>query len=173
MSSSSTNKQPLLVDRPLHEFTTLGATPALSSQANLASILGGGCTLLVDCLGNDGAVIDSLSLVATEANTTAAVVLFFLSSSPTPFGITIENTAVVASAAIVSGTAGQRTNVSLPPLSVPVPNLGADTSTSETAKKNTGLLIKANQLLYVGLDRAITAPSPLTKINIFAQGGYY
>lgn len=151
----------------------MGATPALSSQTNFASILGGGCTLLVDCQGNDGAVIDSLSIVATELNTTAAVVLFFLSASPTPFGITAENTAVVASVAITSGTIGQRTNVPLPPLSVPVPNLAADSSTTETAKKNTGLLIMSNQLLYVGLDRAITNPTPLTKVNIFAQGGYY
>lgn len=172
MSSSSTNKQPLLVDRPLQKFATLGATPALSSSTNFSGILGGGCTLLVDG-GGDGATIDSLSIIATEISTTAAVVLFFLSSSPTPFGITTENTALVASAAVVSNTLGQRTNVPLPPLSVPVPNLGADTTTTETAKKNTGLLIEAGQLLYVGLDRAITAPTPLTKIHVFAQGGFY
>lgn len=173
MSSTSTNKQPLLVDRPLHEFITLGGTPALSSATNLSGILGGGCSLLVDCLGNDGAVIDSLSLVATEVSTTAVVVLFLLSSSPTPFGITTENTAVVASGTLLSASLGQRTNISLPPLSVPVPNLGADSSTSEVAKKNTGLLIKSGQLLYAGLDRAVTAPTPLTKLNVFAQGGYY
>lgn len=172
MSSSSTNKQPLLIDRPLQRFAVLGATPALSNSSIFSGILGGGCTLLVDG-GQDGATIDSLSIIATEVGTTAAVVLFFLSSSPTPFGITAENTAIAASAAIVSSSLGQRTNVSLPPLSVPVPNLGADTTTSETAKKNTGLMIEAGQLLYVGLDRAITAPTPLTKVNVFAQGGYY
>ncbi len=173
MSSSSTNKQPLLVDRPLHEWATLGPTPALTTATNYATIVGGGCSPLVDCVDNDGAVIDSLSIVATEAGTTAAVVLFFLSSSPTPFGITSSNTALVASASVLSASAGQRTHVLLPPLSVPVPNLGAEVSPSETSKKNTALMVPAGRLLYVGLNTALLAPTPATKINVFAQGGYY
>lgn len=173
MSSSSTNKQPLLIDRPLHEWVTLGATPALTTATNYSTIVGGGCFPLVDCSDNDGATIDSLSIVATEAGTTAAVVLFFLSSSPTPFGITAANTALVASAAILSSTAGQRTNVPLPLLTVPVPPLGADPAPSEAAKKNTALMVPAGRLLYAGLNTAIQAPTPATRVNVFAQGGYY
>lgn len=173
MSSTSTNKQPLLVDRPLHRWATLGATPALTNSTNFSTIIGGGCVELVNCIDSDGAAIDSLSVVAMQSGTTPVVVLFFLSSSSTTFGITDANTALVASAVVGSTAAGERTHVSLPPLSVPVPNLGADTGLSDTAKKNTGIYIEKGQALYVGLNTAILAPTPATKIAVFAQGGYF
>lgn len=173
MSSTSTNKQPLLIDRPLHEFVVLGPTPALLDPANFATVLSGGCVPLVECIDNDGAVIDSLSLVALQANTSAVSVLFLLSSSPTVFGVTDSNTGVVASAVIQSAVLGERTNVSLPPLCVPVPNLGADSSISESDKKNTGLYVPRGSTLYAGLSAAILLPTPATKVNVFAQGGYF
>jgi hypothetical protein len=180
MSSSSTNKQPLLVDRPLHTFAILGASPCLSSPANFSSLVAGGLLPLVDCSGNDGGVIDSLSIIANQAGTTAVSVLFYVSSSPTVFGITEANTALVASAVVGSTAAGERTNVLLPPLSVPVPNtLGAFTFDGsqvidfDAIKKNTGLYIPAGVVLYVGISAAILAPTPLTKINVFAQGGLF
>lgn len=173
MSSTSTNKQPLLIDRPLHEFAILGATPALVEATNFATVLGGGCVPLVDCVDNDGAVIDSLSVVALQVGTSAVSALFLLSTSPTAFGITASNTAVVASAVVQSIAAGDRTNVPLPPLCVPVPNLGAESDVTEANKKNTGLYVPAGRVLYTGLSTAISAPSPATKVNIFAQGGYF
>lgn len=173
MSSTSTNKQPLLVDRPLHEFVVLGPTPALSDSANFGVILSGGCVPLVDCSSNDGAVVDSLSITANQANTTAVKVLFFLSKAATVFAINDTNTVQVASATLASTTAGERTNVSLPPLCIPVPHLGADSSISETDKKNSGLYVPAGMVLYAGLNEIISLPSPATKINVFAQGGYF
>lgn len=173
MSSTSTNKQPLLIDRPLHQFALLGATAALTSSTNFLTIIGGACAELVNCSANDGAVVDSISIIAMQANTTAASVLVFLSSSSTPFGVTDTNTALVATAAITSTNAGDRTNISLPPLVIPVPSLGAQVSPTETSKKNTGLYVEAGQVLYVGLSTAIIAPTPATKVAVFAQGGYF
>lgn len=173
MSSSSTNKQPLLIDRPLHSFAILGPTPSLASSTDFSTVLGGGCVELVNCSDNDGAVVDSLSIVANQANTSQVAVLFFVSRSPTIFGITETNTAVVASAIVQSGAPGDRTNVSLPPLCIPVPNLGGQTSPTEVSKKNTGLYVPAGLLLYCGLNTAIVAPTPATKVNVFAQGGFF
>jgi hypothetical protein len=173
VSSTSTNKQPLLIDRPLHQFAILGATAALTSGSNFATIVGGACVALVDCSSNDGACVDSISIVAMQASTTASSVLVFLSSSSTPFGITDTNTALVATATIGSTSAGERTNISLPPLAVPVPSLGGQASPTETSKKNTGILVEAGQVLYVGLNAAIISPTPATKVNVFAQGGFY
>lgn len=173
MSSTSTNKQPLLIDRPLHQFAILGATAALTSSSNFVTIIGGACATLVDCSSNDGACIDSISILAMQASTTASSVLVFLSSSSTPFGITDTNTALVATATIGSTSAGERTNISLPPLAVPVPSLGGQTSPTETSKKNTGILVESGQVIYVGLNAAIVAPTPATKVAIFAQGGFY
>ena len=80
MATTSSNKMPLLVDRPLHAFATIGGTAALTSATDLNTPSSAGCTLLVDCSGNDGAIIDSLSIIANEASTTASNVIVFLST---------------------------------------------------------------------------------------------
>ena len=173
MATSSSNKMPLLVDRPLHSFATLGGAAALTTSTDFNTPSGGGCVLLVDCLSNDGAVVDSLSIIANEASTTAATVLVFLSIASTSAAITSANTVCVANAAIGSSAPGDRTNIALPPLSIPVPNLGGSTSASETDKKNTGLYVPSGAVLYVGCSAALTAPSSSTRGHVFAQGGFF
>ena len=173
MATSSSNKMPLLVDRPLHSFATIGGAAALTTATNFNTPSGGGCVLLVDCLANDGAVVDSISIVANEASTTASKVLIFLSVSGSAASITSANTVCVASETISSSAAGERTNVSLPPLCIPVPNLGADSTVTETDKKNTGLYVPSGATLYVGVTAALTAPSSATRVHVFAQGGFF
>jgi hypothetical protein len=173
VSSSSTNKQPLLADRPLHEFALLGPAPALLDPLNLSSLLASGCVELVNCMDSDGAVVDSLSVIANQANTSEVRVVAFLSASPTSQGISSLNTAAVASALVLSAQAGQRTNISLPALSVPVPNLGAMATPGEADKKGTGLYVPKGKVLYVGLSGPILLPTPLGLVNVFAQGGYF
>ena len=173
MASTSTSKQPMLVDRPFHEFVTVGGTTALTVSSDFTSIASGGCVKLLDCTSNDGGVIDSISIVANQSGTTAAIVLVFLSTATAQQTITAANTACVASAVIASSTAGERTNISLPPLLVPVPNLGGTTSVSELQKKNSGLYVPVGKLIYVGVSAAISAPSSATRVHVFAQGGFY
>ena len=173
MSSSSTNKQPLLVDRPLHNFVTLGETPCLVDAADLGTVLGGGCKELVSFIESDGAVVDSVSIIAHRISTTQARVILYLSEAPTIFGVTAANTAPVASAEILSVNQGQRTNIPLPPLSIPVPNLGGMSEPGETDKKGTGIYVPAGMALYAGVSVAITAPSPTTRVTVWAQGGMF
>lgn len=172
MASSSTNKQPLLVDRPLHEAVVIGGTSGLSSATNLNTPIASGLTLLVDCAGNDGAVLDSVSVLITESSTTQSTVALYINDGTA-------NYTYVGGVAIPGGnTLGTRVNVSLPPLSIPVPNLASPAATmatypSETDKKNTGLLIPAGKSLYAGVSAALTAPSAATRVVVAAQGGYY
>lgn len=178
MATSSSNKMPLLVDRPLHSFATLGGAAALTTATDFNTPNGGGCVLLVDCLSNDGAVVDSLSIVSNEASTTASKVLVFLSIAASAASITSANTVLVANETISSSTAGERTNISLPPLSVPVPNLAGPAATtttfaSETDKKNTGLYVPSGAVLYVGVNAPLTSPSSSTRVHVFAQGGFF
>lgn len=178
MATSSSNKMPLLVDRPLHSFATLGGAAALTTATDFNTPNGGGCVLLVDCLSNDGAVVDSLSIVANQASTTASKVLVFLSIAASAASITSANTVLVANGTISSSAAGERTNISLPPLSVPVPNLAGPAATtttfaSETDKKNTGLYVPSGAVLYVGVNAPLTAPSSSTRVHVFAQGGFF
>ncbi len=178
MASTSSNKMPLLVDRPLHSFAIIGGTAALSTATNFNTPASAGCTVLVDCSANDGAVIDSLSIISTEASTSAKLVLAFLSTATTPSAITASNTACVASGAIGTTSAGERVNISLPALTIPVPNLASPAATvaaypSETDKKNTGLYVPSSALLYVGVSEALTAPAATTRVHVFAQGGFF
>jgi len=178
MASTSSNKMPLLVDRPLHSFASIGGTAALTTAANYNTPASAGCVLLVDCSANDGAVIDSLSIISTEAATSAKVVLAFLSTATTSANITVANTVVVASGAIGTTAAGERVNIALPALTVPVPNLASPAATvaaypSETDKKNTGLYVPSGALLYVGVSEALTAPASTTRVHVFAQGGFF
>ena len=178
MATSSSNKMPLLVDRPMHSFATIGGVAALTTATNFNTPAAAGCVVLVDCSSNDGAVIDSLSIVALEANTTARNVVVFLSTATTATSVTAANSAYVGGAAIASSAVGTRTNVPLPPLSVPVPNLASPAATmaaypSETDKKNTGLYVPSGALIYVGVDQAIAAPSANTRVHVFAQGGFF
>ena len=173
MATSSSNKMPLLVDRPMHSYASIGSQAAITDSTDLNTPTGAGCTLIIDCSANDGAIVDSLSIIANEASTTASTVLAFLSVAATKDSISDINTVVVASATIGSTAKGERTNIPLPPLCVPVPNLGGTTSATETDKKNTGLYIPSGGLLYVGLDVALSSPNTDTRVHVFAQGGFF
>jgi hypothetical protein len=133
---------------------------------------------LVDCSANDGAVIDSLSIIANEASLTATNVLVFLSTATTATSITTANSAYVAGGSVTSVSKGDRTNISLPPLSIPVPNLASPAATvaaypNEVEKKNTGLYVPSGALIYVGVDTAISSPSANSRVHVFAQGGFF
>lgn len=175
MASTATNKQPLLVDRPLLQFTTLGEASALTSSTNFNTPIAAGLKLLVDP-GSDGAVLDSATIFITEASTTAVKVLFFVSTAPQPSGVYNTNTALAAVATTTTLlVAGDRVNIPLLPLATPVPGIssGATTAATELDKKNTGLYLPPSTYLYAGLNIAITQPSTLTRVHVIAQGGYY
>ncbi len=176
MATTSSNKMPLLVDRPLHSFASLGATAGLTTASDF-NTPNTSLTLLVDCTANDGAIIDSISLISNQASMTSAKVIAFLSVAPTAASVTATNTLAVAFATLGSGL-GDRVNMSLPALCVPVPNLASPAATasaypSETDKKNTGIYVPSGATLFVGTSAAITAPSAASRVNVFAQGGFF
>ena len=128
MATTSSNKMPLLVDRPLHSFASLGASAGLTTASNF-NTPNANLTLLVDCSTNDGAIIDSISLVSNEASLTSVKVIAFLSVATSGAGVTAINTLAVANATVGSSL-GDRVNMSLPALSVPVPNLASPAATA-------------------------------------------
>lgn len=174
MASSSTNKQPLLIDRPLAAFTVLGSAAALSVSTNLNTVIGGNCAQMVDCGGNDGAIVDSIRVIATEASHDASArILVFLSTGSTPAAVTTANSVCIANAVVTSSAVGEATNVSLPPLLVPIPHNGGATSPTEFTRKNSGVMVPSGGYLYVGLNIALTAPSPASRVHVFLQGGFF
>jgi hypothetical protein len=66
MASTSTNKQPLLVDRVLHEVVDLSyRTVAFEAGVTIGGL--NDAALLVDCIAGDGAVIEDIYTVSKGA----------------------------------------------------------------------------------------------------------
>lgn len=174
MASTATSKQPMLVDRPLMEFAILGPVAALNEVGNLASLAPSGLVLLVPAT-SEGAMLDSISVVANESATTAARVVIFASTQTSPLATNVTNTVAVASAVISSPLVGSVTNIPLLPILAPVHNVSrAGTGLiEELEKKSTGLMVPKNITLFAGLSERILAPTPVTTVTVLAQGGYY
>jgi hypothetical protein len=67
MAATSTNKQPLLVDRPLHKQVDLsGALVGTLPPDTAVDPQTAAGALLVDCTKNDGAVIDTIWTISRE-----------------------------------------------------------------------------------------------------------
>lgn len=177
MSSTSTNKQPLMVDRPLLEVASVGTVAALTIPTNFRTPTPAGVAMLVSP-GQDGCVIDSITVVAPQASLTTANLLVFVSTAASEALVTALNTQCVTSVAIGSATAGQRSNVPLLPLSVPVPNLASPAATMATYpgefdKKNTGLYVPYGKFVYVGTDVALFVSAISSQVTVVAQGGHF
>lgn len=173
MSSSSTNKQPCLIDRPLLGIVSVGATAALGTPANLNTPLAAGLQQLCSS-GSDGACVDSITGIATEAAITASRLLVFASQQVAPSLLNTTNCWLVGQAPLVSSTVGARTIIPLLSVLVPVPAVGApDTAATESDKKNTALLLPGGWYLYAGSDVILQSGAGPARVILIAQGGLY
>jgi hypothetical protein len=177
MASSSTNKQPALIDRPLFNVISLGEAAALAAASNLRTPLPAGLKELVDP-GTDGCFIDSVTVVAPESGLTVSKVVLFASRITTVSGLNPFNCFPIGMVAVNSSAVGNRANVPLLPLSVPVPNLASPAATtegypSEVEKKNTGLMLPGDWRLYAGVDVILQSGLGPSQVLVVAQGGYY
>jgi hypothetical protein len=177
MASTSTNKQPALIDRPLFNVISLGEAAALATAANLRTPLPAGLKELVNP-GTDGCFVDSVTVIAPEGTLTASKVVLFASRITTPSGLNPFNCYPVGWAAVDSSSVGARVNVPLLPLSVPVPNLASPAATtegypSEVQKKNTGLMLPGDWRLYAGTDVILQSALGPSQVVVVVQGGHY
>ena len=131
MASTSTNKQPLLVDRVFHTTTDLVG----STVENGVSVDIGGsnsANLVLDCTKNDGAVIECIYAIMRSTATPYVVYLYistandFLRSSQSFYvgGFIAENEAGAA----VEG--GKSYYYDMPFVMTPVPHVGSETDES-------------------------------------------
>jgi hypothetical protein len=171
MASSSTNKQPLLIDRPLMVVTRLTSTTSPAAGADPGT--GSNGVLLVDCTANDGAVLDTIYLIQRVANDVSRVNLY-ISTSAHSLGVT--STGGNANAHFIGRVAfaasqleGKTVEAQLPKLLAPVPHAGANNAAGEPAQFR-GLYIQAGQALWAAVDSVTAVPNAP---NIACQGGYY
>ena len=177
MSSSSTNKQPMLVDRPLLAVVSVGEAAALVTATNLRTHAPAGLKELANG-GDSGCCIDSITAVAPEAGITASRIVVFASRQANAALLNSANCWPIAGAALDSSAINQRTNIPLLPLLAPVPNLASPAATmatypGELDKKNAGLLLPVGWYLYVGSSVILATGLGPSQAVVVAQGGYY
>jgi len=163
MATTSTNKQPLLVDRPFHNHIP---ADRLNSGSEGVDILGANSAkVLVDCTTNDGGVIEEAYSISRglDSNGEQFNINFYISSS-TDFLRPDE--AVYIGTLQASDTVGQTTAVeNFPRVLAPLPNDGGQAQ------------VKA---FYVPRGRAIWFTLQLVNPDlgknapiVAAQGGFY
>jgi hypothetical protein len=170
MAASSTNKQPLLIDRPLLEVKRLDATTSPAGTVDPGT--GSTGVLLVDCTSNDGAVLDSIWLIQRVASNQAAVNLY-ISSSGYSLGVTATGGSAQAfflgrAAFAAAAAVGETMEFKLPKLLAPVPHAGANVDNGPPQYR--GLYLRKGLALWAAVESATAvAAAP----NIGCQGGYF
>lgn len=155
MASTSTNKQPLLVDNVLHNVVNVDQ--AINNGIDIVGT--NTATLLVNAISSDGAIIEDIYAIARGG--TAYDVNLYISTANDylrPNEATFVGT-------FKSGTgAGTRTSwEDMPFTLVPVPQVGSDS-------RNRAFYVPRNRALWV----ARNSNSNVTDGPIIgAQGGYY
>jgi hypothetical protein len=165
MASTSTNKQPLLVDRPFFSAVTLGEVGGVLDPMNYNSPDPAGLVSLVEG-GPDGTLVESVTIASTQVDTDHQDVLLFMSTVSNALMVNNQNTHYITSETILSAVCGQTVQIPLPPAMVPVPNVGEEA-------KNTALYLPKNWTLFVGLSQALCNPSYTARVKVYAQGGHF
>ena len=159
MATTATNKQPLLVDRVLHNVIASN-TLASGSDTSLDILGTNESAVLLDCTTNDGAIIEDLYTIARA--TDAYTVLFYIS---TAVDYLRPNEGVYIGKVESSTNAGDLTNAVLPRVLAPVAHTGSDGQLK-------ALYVPKGKVLWCTLQLAGPVNNATTPI-IGAQGGLY
>jgi len=124
MATTATNKQPLLVDRVLHNVLTSsqltsGSDTSLNIEGTNES------SVLVDSSSDDGAIIEDLYVISRTTSGTQYKILFYLSSSSDYLR---PSDATYIGQLESSATSGEVTSsTALPRILAPMPHTGDET----------------------------------------------
>lgn len=154
MATTSTNKQPLLVDRVFHEVVNTN-----TSYNNGMNVEGtNSAALLLNGLASDGAIVEYLYTIARS--TTPTKVNLYLSSNNDYLR---PSEAVFIGSVTSATTVGERTEMELPKVLTPVPHVGDE-------PQNRALYVPSNKALWAARDGNVdVSDGPLVGV----QGGYF
>ena len=174
MASTSTNKQPLLIDRVFNEIVQTDGLVSGNNSTNPVNydISGSNAAkVLVNCTTNDGGIVEDLYAISRGGVKTA---LFYLSSAADYLR---NNEAMFVGSITTTGTVGDYVNVSaLPRVLAPVPQVGDISGMTALTQGNP----LRNQALYVPTGKALwvtiygAASDNVTNCPyVGAQGGFF
>lgn len=171
MATTSTNKQPLLIDRPLHQQVFL--TNSITGNADFW-LTNNACTVLVDCTNNDGALIEDIYAISRDA--TARNVSMFLYNSVTNLRENDTPSISFVGRFATSATAGDMVHFDdMPYVLAPGPSVSIGGANTRDSGQFKGLYIPKGYALWVGLAQvAATAQPAIADAPVVgASGGYY
>jgi hypothetical protein len=169
MASTSTNKQPLLVDNVLHSIVDLkGATV----EQNTVITVGGsnGAQLIVNCTTNDGAIASEIYALARATSAAYTINMYFASSatqlSPTD--------AVFVGTFNGATTEGSKTVYgAMPYVLNPVPAVGSTDSSDVIGTQFQALYIPKGKALWAAVKKQSGNDTALNAPLVGVQGGFY
>ena len=160
MASTSTNKQPLLIDHVL--FESINLTDVITGNPNGADVTGtNNARILVNCVASDGAIIEEIRVVSR--GTTDYTVNLYMSTEADYLRPGVAQ--FLGSIELASPTAKQVVSYDQMPVTlVPVPHVGEDPQLH-------ALYVPKGKALWVALqsDTQGMADAPYVQ----AQGGHY
>ena len=185
MASTSTNKQPCLVDRPFLRggrinsgtATVDSTTPSFSNLVQLVRV--------GDLPTEDGALVEDIFLISNEfyptnaGRRTADLGLYIYAPNQSAPATSTPLMVTRAEFVLESGTAGLIQHFELPAINAPVPGVGDATGLERPIQigKGEGLYLEKGYILcvgYIGAGRtAVSGGLSPSGITVFAQGGFY
>ena len=164
MASTSTNKQPLLVDRVLHEVIDLaGATVAVNAGLEISGT--NSAILVIDCTTNDGAIAEDIYAIARQTVTGYKINIYLSTASDY---LRAQQSVYVGS--LTGGIAtGEKTRVAsanLPFVLAPMPHSGSDSQFN-------ALYIPRGKALWAAVEQQSANDQAPNAPLLGVQGGYY
>ena len=174
MASTSTNKQPLLIDRPLHNSEVLDnrVTGTPSTQMNGDPAGTNNAIDLVDCTQNDGALVESVYAVSRGDNEGEAWRINLYLSTQADF-LRAEAARFLGSF-LASPTAGEKTEfLEFPSVLAPIPevNAGGAGAGDPVGLRFTALYIPKGKVLWAAVNH--DGSGMQTGPVCGCQGGFY
>ena len=163
MASTATNKQPLLIDRPFHEGVIVnGSSASTSLDLGAAGVTG---ALLLNCINNDGALVEDVYAISRGTEHTINLYLSNYGDLLRP-GNTQQNI-LTRYIGKIDGAAQQDTvtSYSAPKVLAPTPTIG-------TEPQLRALYVPKGTALWATIRRD-TVTEITTGPVVGVQGGYY
>jgi hypothetical protein len=163
MASTSTNKAPLLIDRPLLSIERLDGTSTPTGSVDPGS--GTNARLLVDCTNNDGALIECIALIERLPDAPSVVNLYLSRSS---LLVNADAYFLGRVSGYTGSVAGDVALFALLPILAPVP--AASPAEGTAVPQFQGLRLARGLALWAACDTQTPAAGAP---NILVQGGFY
>lgn len=169
MASTSTNKQPLLVDRVLHEVVDLaGATVETDSVITIGG--SNGAKLIVDCTSNDGAIIGEIYTLSRQTSAAYTVNLYlssakdFLRASQASFIGTFNGSTTEGTKTVYGG---------MPYVLNPVPGVGSTDSSLVIGTQFQALYIPKGKAMWAAVKKKTATDTATEAPLLGVHGGFY